>query len=149
MLLGGERSIWRTHCQPDLVLLRGGCSRRPSSVLEGNCSLTHKCELCMTLKDGRWRSISDATAGMARSIGRLHDRALPFAWITCLGVFSIPIFVVGKTIESWRDCLRCAEVYGIRWYEIQVVFVCSLLVHSLEAPGMWLAFRGKTTMDTQ
>lgn len=87
--------------------------------------------------------------GYGTVIGRLHDRALPFSWKTCMGVFSIPMLVVGKTIKSWRDCLRCAEGYGICGYEIPVVLACSLVVHSLEAPGMWLAFRGKTTMDTQ
>lgn len=87
--------------------------------------------------------------GYGTVIARLHDRALPFAWLTRLGVFSIPIFVVGKTIESWRDCLRCSEGYGIRWFEIPVVLACSLVVHTLEAPGMWLAFQGKTTMDTK
>jgi hypothetical protein len=87
--------------------------------------------------------------GYGTVIARLHDRALPFAWLTSLGVFSIPAFVVGKTMESWRDCLRCARGYGIRWHEIPVVLACSIVVHALEARGMWLAFRGMTTMETK
>lgn len=86
--------------------------------------------------------------GYGTVIARLHDRALPFAWLTRLGVFSIPIFVVGKTIESWCDCLRCSEGYGIRWFEIPAVLACSLVVHALEAPGMWLALRRGAMTDT-
>lgn len=73
---------------------------------------------------------------------RLHDRALAFAWLTRLGVFSILIFVMEKIIESWSDCLRCLEGYGIRWFEIPAVLAWSPLVHALEALGMWMAFRG-------
>lgn len=80
--------------------------------------------------------------GYGTVIVRLHDRALLFAWITCMGVFSIPMFVVGKTIKSWKDWLRCAGNYGIRGYEIPVVLACYLVVHLLEAPGKWHAFRG-------
>lgn len=87
--------------------------------------------------------------GYGTVIARLHDHALPFAWLTSLGVFSIPAFVVGKIIESWRDCLRCARGYGIRCHEIPVVLACSIVVHALESPGMWLAFRGMTTMETK
>ena len=37
--------------------------------------------------------------GYGTVIARLHDRALPFACLTHLGVFSIPIFVVGKQLK--------------------------------------------------
>ncbi len=80
--------------------------------------------------------------GYGTVIVRLKDRALPFAWITRLGVFPIPMFVGGKTNKSWKDCLRGAGNYGIRGYEIPVVLACSLVVHSLGAPGMWQAFKG-------
>jgi len=87
--------------------------------------------------------------GYGTVIARLHDRLLPFAWLTKLGVFSIPAFVAGKTLESWLDCLRCARGYGIRWFEIPAVLVCSVVVHALEAQGMWLAFQGITIMETK
>lgn len=38
--------------------------------------------------------------GYGTVIVRLHDQALPFSWKTCLGAFSIPMFVFGKPIKS-------------------------------------------------
>jgi cellulose synthase/poly-beta-1,6-N-acetylglucosamine synthase-like glycosyltransferase len=46
--------------------LREECSLNLSVVQEANCSLSLGCVWYMILKVGRWRSISDAIAGMAR-----------------------------------------------------------------------------------
>ena len=50
--------------------------------------------------------------------------------------------VVEKTIISLKDCLGWAGNYGISDYEIPFVLACFLLVHALEAQGMWHAFMG-------
>lgn len=86
--------------------------------------------------------------GYGTVVTRLRDRSLPYAWLAQIGVASIPAFAVGKTLNSWWDCLRCAPAYGVRWHEVPLALMCSVIVHAMEIPGMWQAFRGKTIAET-
>ena len=73
---------------------------------------------------------------------RLLDRSLPYAWMVRLGPMGIAPILAGKILSSWRDCIRCGQAYGIRWYELPVVMMASVGVNFLEVPGMLAAFRG-------
>ena len=88
-------------------------------------------------------------AGYGTIIARLRDASMPGAWLTKLGVASIPVFVAGKIFDSWRDCIRCASAFGVRWFEIPFAFLGSVAVHLMEIPGMWRAFRQNGIMKTQ
>ena len=88
-------------------------------------------------------------AGYGTIIVRLRDPSMPGAWLTRLGVASIPVFVAGKIFDSWRDCIRCASAFGVRWFEIPFAFLGSVAVHLMEIPGMWRAFRQNRIMKTQ
>jgi hypothetical protein len=72
---------------------------------------------------------------------RLRDPSLPYAGLTRLGALSIPIFAVGKTLDNWRDVIRCGRYYGVRGYELGVAFVMAIVVHAMEVPAMFRAFR--------
>ena len=87
-------------------------------------------------------------AGYGTVTTRLLDPRLPYAWLTRLGYASIPLFVAGKTLDSWRDCLRCARHYGVRWYELPAALALSVVVHAMEAPGMVRAFERRTLTTT-
>ena len=98
-----------------------------------------------------WPMESDIrrNTGYGTVIARLHDPFMPQAWLTHLGVASIPVFVGGKILDSWRDCVRCASAFGVKWFQIPLALLCSVAVHVMEIPGMWQAFRRKAILGTQ
>ena len=98
-----------------------------------------------------WRMERDIrrNTGYGTIIARLRDPSMPQAWLTKLGVASIPVFVAGKIYDSWRDCLRCADAFGVKWFQIPFVLLGSILVHLMEVPGMWRAYRQIGIMETQ
>ncbi len=79
---------------------------------------------------------------------RLRQHLLPYAWLTRLGPASIPLFSVGKTLNSWADCLRCARHYGVRWYELPLALALAVVVNLMEIPGMLSAFSRSELTDT-
>ena len=87
-------------------------------------------------------------AGYGTIITRLRDHSLPYAWLARLGYASIPLFVAGKMLNSWSDCIRCCRHYGVRWYELPVAFCLAVVVHLMEIPGMVSAFRGREITET-
>lgn len=97
-----------------------------------------------------WRMEADIrrNIGYGTVITRLHDPSLPFAWLVAGGKAAIPLIAAGKTLNSWRDCFRCASAYGVRWHEVPLALVAAVVVHALEVPGMWQAFHGKAIADT-
>ena len=98
-----------------------------------------------------WPMESDIrrNTGYGTVTARLHDPFMPQAWLTHLGVASIPVFVGGKILDSWRDCVRCASAFGVKWFQIPLALLCSVVVHVMEIPGMWQAFRRKAILGTQ
>lgn len=72
---------------------------------------------------------------------RLEDPTLPYAWLARLGRPAILPILVGKLLDSWRDCIRCGRQYGVRWFELPVAMLTSVGVHLLEIPGMLQAYR--------
>jgi glycosyl transferase family 2 len=87
--------------------------------------------------------------GYGTIIARLRDASMPQAWLTKLGVASIPVFVAGKIFDSWRDCIRCASAFGVSWFQLPIALLGSVVVHLMEIPGMWRAFRQNGIMKTQ
>jgi hypothetical protein len=96
--------------------------------------------------------------GMERDIRRQHgfstvitrrmDGAIPHAWLVRLGYAGIPLIVAAKTFASWRDSLRCAHHFRVRWYELPVAMALSVVLHLMEIPGMIRAFQGRLITRT-
>ena len=74
---------------------------------------------------------------------RRLDRTLPYASMASLGYFSIPLFVAGRTLHSWRNCIRGARAYGVKWYELPTAFGLAAAACAMEIPGMIHAVRGE------
>jgi hypothetical protein len=81
-------------------------------------------------------------AGHGTIATRLRDSSLPYAWLARLGWLSIPPILMGKIIDSWRDCVRCGDYYGVPWYELPAAMLLSIGIHALEIPGMLQAYAG-------
>ena len=73
---------------------------------------------------------------------RLAEPSLPYAWLTRGGRASIPLFVAGKSLTAWSDCVRAFRGYGVRGHELAAAMLLVPVVQLAEAPGMWTAFAG-------
>ena len=71
---------------------------------------------------------------------RQLDPRVPHAWMLRLGIFSIPLICAARTLDSWWDCLRAGQFYGLRWFELPAAFATAVFVHLLEVGGMMAAF---------
>ena len=87
-------------------------------------------------------------AGYSTITIRLHDRRIPYAWLTRLGYTSIPVFLAGLILKNWGDCFRCSLQYGVRWFEIPVALFLAVVVNGMEIPGMVDAFRRREISKT-
>jgi len=81
-------------------------------------------------------------AGHGTIITRLGDSALPYASLVRMGRLSIPFVIAGKVIDSWRDCLRCGQSYGVSPVSLPAAMLLSIGIHSMEIPGMLRAYNG-------
>jgi glycosyltransferase involved in cell wall biosynthesis len=97
-----------------------------------------------------WRMEADIrrNAGFGTVITRLSDRRMPHSRLVRLGRLSIGLIAMGKTWNSWRDCLRCWRVYCRHWTELPLAMALAPLVVALEIPGMWAAFAGRKISGT-
>lgn len=82
--------------------------------------------------------------GYSTVITRLRDDRLPHAGLVRSGVAVIPLIVIGKTFDSFRDCFRCFRSYGVRLWELPLALSLSVALHFAEIPGMLAAYRGRT-----
>jgi hypothetical protein len=80
-------------------------------------------------------------------IRQLNPR-LPYGRLAQLGYASIPLYFVGRIIESWLRAVQFYRSYGLRWYELPVVLGLAVGVHVMEIPGMVTAFQGRTITHT-
>jgi hypothetical protein len=91
-----------------------------------------------------WTSAQDIciNTGYGTVFCRLRDPLMPYAWLTRLGIASIPLFIAGKIIDAWITCLRCARSYDVPWMALPYALTLAVLTRVMEAPGMLRAFRG-------
>jgi hypothetical protein len=91
-----------------------------------------------------WSSAWDIciNAGYGTVLCRLRDPLMPYAWLTRLGIASIPLFIAGKILDAWSTCLRCARSYDVPWVALPYALTLAVLMRAMEAPGMLRAFRG-------
>lgn len=79
---------------------------------------------------------------------RLEDSSLPFARLARIGPVAIPFILAGKLLESWRDCIRCGNQYGIRRAALPAAMFLSIPLHLAEVPGMLQAYRRTRLRDS-
>lgn len=86
--------------------------------------------------------------GYGTVVTRLEHPEIPYARLVRSGVLSLPLVWLGKLLNSWGDCLRCASSYGVRWFELPLAMATSIAVTSMEMPGMIAGYRGKPIRRT-
>jgi hypothetical protein len=81
-------------------------------------------------------------SGYATIKVRQIDPHIQFASVLRLGHLAIPLFVLGRTLYDWWNCLRNGRYYGLSWYHQPVALALAVVVHMLEISGMKLALNG-------
>jgi GT2 family glycosyltransferase len=79
---------------------------------------------------------------------RQINPGLRFSWLLRLGQASIPLFYLGRAIESWGTCFRVGRHYGLRLTDYPVALALTFWIHFLEIKGMLLAFRHQPVDET-
>jgi len=80
---------------------------------------------------------------------RQIDPGLRFSWLLRLGKASIPLFYVGRVLESWGTCFRVGKQYGLRLTDYPFALALTLWIHLIEIKGMLLAFRHLRVTETK
>ena len=146
---GFRTSVLREHPLPEDL---GPFSARvqSESMLRSGCKLWFTPRLEVVHEFEGWRMEAD----IRRNIGygtvatRLAHPEIPYASLVRSGVLSIPLIWFGKLFNSWRDCLRCAPAYGVRWFEVPLAMATSVAVGFLEIPGMIAGYRKQPIRKT-
>jgi len=79
---------------------------------------------------------------------RRVDGSIDYAWLARLGLLSIPLMVVARTLHEWRICFRNAGNYGVRWFQLPVALSLSVFLRAWEIPGMFDALRERAVQRT-
>ena len=80
---------------------------------------------------------------------RQIDARLRFSWLLRLGQASIPLFYIGRVIESWGTCFGVGRYYGLRLVDYPIALGLAFWIHVLEIKGMLLAFRNQPLDETK
>lgn len=113
-------------------------------VIEDGWSLRFDPDIVVVHDFEGWSMEADLrrNAGHGTIITRLGDSSLPHASLVRMGRLSIPFVLAGKIIDSWRDCLRCGQNYGVSRASLPAAMLLSIGIHSMEIPGMLKAYSG-------
>lgn len=133
-----------THAGPFSSKLHAEAIRRDGHKLlfEPRASVTHAFEGGAMERDIRRQM------GYGIITVRQLDPQLPFAWMARLGFVSVPLVFLARILESWWRTGQFYRNYGIRWYELPVVFGLAVGVHIMEIPGMISAVQRRPITET-
>jgi|CXWL01.1.fsa_nt_gi hypothetical protein len=106
--------------------------------------------MCVVHEFAGWAMERDIRRNIGYGTIRIRqlDPRMPWAWMARLGIVSIPLFVLARTVDSCWDALRAGRHYGVRWFEQPLAFALAFVVHLLEIGGMLSAFRHESITTT-
>jgi len=93
-------------------------------------------------------------ADIRRNVGhaviaqRRVDDSIEYAWAARLGLASVPLMVMARTVHEWRICIRHARNYGVRAHEVPLALALSVFLRLWELPGMLDAVKERTVPHT-
>ena len=67
----------------------------------------------------------------------------PNGWMVRYPPLWTAYLLVASTASDVRRSLRFGRAYGLRWFEIPAVWLCSGVTHLMEIPGVLTALRGR------
>ncbi len=79
---------------------------------------------------------------------RRVDPELRFSKLLRIGPLLIPAMVAYRTARRVFEVCRSARHLDVRWYEVPLALASAVILHLLEVPGMWNAFRNEAFDST-
>ena len=121
-----------------------------AAILRAGGRLLFDPRLSVEHEYGGWPMEREIRRSMGYGViqARLLDRDVPYARLAHLGYFSIPLFVLLRTLHSCWTCVRSARSYGVAWYELPAAFALAAGACAMEVPGMICAVRGQPPEKT-
>ena len=138
-----RRDVLVAHPVPDVEPRHLALRLQTESIRAAGGGLYFEPRMRVTHRFSGWsaeRRIRHRVGYRAVRLRQLDPRT-PHTWLVRLGVVSIPFILAGRTLDSWKDCVRAGRHYGLRWYELPAAFALAVVVHVLEIGGMAAAFR--------
>jgi hypothetical protein len=146
---GYRRAAYLAHPLPSDTLPFTS-TLQSEAILRGGGGLWFEPGMRTTHEYAGWAAQRDiwVNSGYGTVLCRLRDPSLPYAWLTRLGVASVPLFVLGKILDAWIMCFRCARAYDVPWIALPYALALAVWTRVLEAPGMLQALRGRPLAAT-
>jgi hypothetical protein len=145
-----RREVFLKHPLPESL---GPFSGRMQSeaVIKDNGQLMFVPEIHVTHDFEGWPMEADIrkNCGFATVVTRLEDASMPYAGLIRMGRLAIPMIYTGKTLNVWRDVLRCWRHFRIRIYELPLALLLAPVVLAMEVPGMMAAYGDRQIGSTQ
>jgi hypothetical protein len=85
-----------------------------------------------------WADEREIRSDLGYSVVRVRreDPSVPHAWMTRLGILSVPAIFAARTGHSWWLCLKHAPRYRVRPYELPAAMLLAVVCCALEMPGV-------------
>ena len=73
---------------------------------------------------------------------QLHPEAAN-GWMVRYPPLWMAYLVAASTASDVRRSLRFGRAYGVKWFQVPYLWVCSGITHLMEIPGIRIAFSGQ------
>lgn len=145
-----RRSVYLKHPLPEGLGPFAGRIQSEAVLRAGGKSIFMP-EIAVIHEFEGWRMEADLrrNCGYGTVIARLTDAQMPHARLVRMGRISIPAIWAGKTLDSWRDVLRCWRHFGLRVVELPLALFLAPVVIAMEVPGMLAAFGNRPIGRTE
>jgi cellulose synthase/poly-beta-1,6-N-acetylglucosamine synthase-like glycosyltransferase len=80
--------------------------------------------------------------GFSMTRYRQLNAAAARSWMVRHSWIWIPFTILMSTAADVRRSIRVGGQYGLRWFQLPLVWLCSIRAHLMEIPGILLALRG-------
>jgi hypothetical protein len=67
---------------------------------------------------------------------QLHPEAAMNAWMVKYPWLWMAYLVAASTYSDMRRSLRHASDYGVKWFQVPLIWVCALRAHLMSLPGV-------------
>jgi len=120
-----------------------GSKQQSVDMLEAGLELRFEPEMIAYHGYGGWPMQKHARHYTGFSMTRhrqLNDDAT-HAWMFKLGTLGLPLIFLMSIAGTWKNCLKRASSYGVRWFEVPVAMLVAIRVHLMEISGVRLALQ--------
>lgn len=121
-----------------------GSEPHTARIREAGCELRFEPRMIAFHRFGGWPMEREERRHIGFSMTR-YRQLRPDAshgWMVGRGYLWIPLTIAMSIAADVRRSIRLGSQYGVKWFQIPLVWVCAVRAHLMEIPGILLALRG-------